>query len=69
MKHFNWKHIGAAIAAFALASVALLWSWNTVAELFGAPVAEFRHVLATLVLATVVKFVFSSRRTHRRHAH
>jgi hypothetical protein len=65
MQHFNWKHIGAAIAAFASASVALLWSWNALAELFGGPIAEFRHVVSLIIIAISVKAILSNDRRRR----
>ena len=34
MKHFDWKHITIAVIAVVVACAALLWAWNTLAELF-----------------------------------
>ncbi len=61
MKHFDWKHGFAAIAATALICIALLWSWNTVAELFGAPAADLRHAVAILVLAWIARALVTRR--------
>lgn len=69
MKHVTWKHLTAAIAAVAISSIALLWSWNTLADLLGGPTAEFRHVVAALVVAAAARVLISPRRRHRRHAH
>jgi hypothetical protein len=55
MRDFTVKHIAIAAAAFAVLSIALLWSWNTLAALFGAPSAEFRHVLACMVAAVALR--------------
>jgi hypothetical protein len=41
--------------AFLGAAVALLWVWNTLAvDLFGAPVATFRHALAAQVAVLIL---------------
>ena len=61
MKHFDWKRGFAAIVALALICIALLWSWNTVAELFGAPAADLRHAVAILVLAWIAKRLVARR--------
>ena len=66
MKHITAKTISIAIAIIAASSVALLWSWNTLAELSGAPVAGFKHVLAALFVLAVVRVLMSPRR-YRRH--
>jgi uncharacterized membrane protein YhhN len=66
MKHITAKTFSIAIAIFAATSVALLWSWNTLAELSGAPVAEFKHVLAALFVLATVR-VFMTPRRHRQH--
>lgn len=43
------------VALFLAAAVALLWGWNEVAaSLFGAPVLQFRHVLAPLLALMLV---------------
>lgn len=68
MNHLDIKHMllaGLALFAIALAS---LWSWNTLAELLGAPQAQFRHAVAALVLLATLRFAV--RRRHvavRRH--
>lgn len=48
-----------------LAMVLGLWSWNTLAELFGGPHAQFKHVLAVTVLVLVSKWILSGRQNHR----
>jgi hypothetical protein len=67
MKHISAKLIAIAIAAFAAVSVALLWSWNAIAELAGGPAAEYRHVLAAMIIAVAVRSLFTSHRRRRRH--
>ena len=39
----------------ALASLAVLWSWNTLAPLFGGPTFEFRHAVAFLIALIAVR--------------
>jgi len=60
------KHITIAIIATVAACTALLWSWNTLAELLGAPAVEFRHVVATLVIAVVARVAVTRRRHQTR---
>ena len=68
MRHFTGKAVAIAIAVLGAASIALLWSWNTLAELFGAPAADYKHVLAAIVIALVARSLLTSRRRHRRHS-
>ena len=68
MRNFNLKHLAIAVAAFAVATIALLWSWNTLAGLFGAPVAEYRHVVALLVTAITVRSLVTRRRIRQWHS-
>lgn len=57
--HLSGKllHFVYAILAFLLASVMLLWSWNTISMLLGGPVAQYKHALAALTLACVAAWV------------
>lgn len=59
MKHANWRHATIAVVAVASACIALLWSWNSLAELFAGPTAEFRHIIALLGLAFVARALLS----------
>jgi hypothetical protein len=63
MNQVDIKHLLAAGLAIAAIVIAALWSWNTLAELFGAPEAQFRHVIAALVLLATLRLF-----TARRHA-
>jgi hypothetical protein len=56
-----------ALGVFGAAAIALLWSWNTLAELTGAPTAEFRHVLAAIVIAVVARLLLTSHQRRRHH--
>ena len=48
-----------------LASVAGLWAWNTLADLFTLPPAQFRHALAVVLLLSMLKLCWG--RKARRH--
>ena len=68
MHQIDIRHLLAAVLAIAAMMVAGLWSWNTLADLFGAPEAGFRHAVAALVLLATLRFAI--RRYHapvRRH--
>ncbi len=43
------------ISLFFIASVAALWSWNTLSELFNWPLAQYKHVLAVFILLTLIR--------------
>ena len=62
MRHITGKAVAIALAVFAAASVTLLWSWNTLAPLFGAPPAEFRHVLAALLAVACLRLIVGRNR-------
>jgi hypothetical protein len=67
MNRFDIKHLLAAgLAIFAIA-VAGLWSWNTLAELSGAPEAQFRHAIAVLVFLATLRLVLHHRHGAIRH--
>jgi len=69
MKHITAKTISIAVAIFATTSAALLWSWNTLAELTGAPAAELKHVLAALLMLAAVRALMTPRRHRQRLRH
>lgn len=59
--HKRWVMGGlVAIAAF----IIVLWSWNTLAALFGLPAAEAKHVVAALVLLGSLRIAIAPR-AHR----
>ncbi len=64
MRRTDWRYLTLAAASIALAGIATLWSWNTLAALFGVPTAEFRHLVAALTIALVARALISRR--HRR---
>ena len=67
MSHSDIRHL--LLAGIALAAIAVvgLWSWNTLAPLFGAPEAQLRHAVAALALLAVLRFAVPRRRTAVRH--
>lgn len=65
MRKSIYKHYLYAIIYFLLGTVAVLWSWNTLAELFNIPSAQFKHVLAVSVVIFILKWsLFGSQRNH-----
>lgn len=66
-KHRNtFRKISLVTAGAAVASLALLWSWNTLAPLFGGPTFELRHAVALLVAVIVFRIGLGRSAGHRR---
>lgn len=67
------KHLILVIGFAVAGAIAVLWSWNTIAGLFGGPAMQFKHAIAVLVLLGTARLALSrtSRRNegHRVHAH
>jgi hypothetical protein len=63
------KHLLAACLAFVAIATAGLWSWNTLADLFGAPEAQFRHVIAAVTLLATLRLAIGRRRGAIRYRH
>jgi hypothetical protein len=63
----TFRRITVVTAAAVLASVAVLWSWNTLAPLFGGPPFEFRHAVAFLIALVVLRVVLRRGVGRRRH--
>jgi len=51
-----------ATGAFTLFSVAALWSFNVLSELFGGPQAQYQHVIAAIALLLVLKWGLTQHR-------
>ena len=66
MQHTNSSKVILACAAIVAGSAGVLWSWNTLAELLDGPSAEFRHLIAVLVIVLVLRQL--ARTGHSRHA-
>jgi uncharacterized membrane protein YqjE len=45
------------VCLFILLSVFGLWAWNTIAELFTWPQAQYKHLIAAMCLLLVVRVV------------
>ena len=61
MRNINHKHLLYVIGLFILASVAGLWSWNTISELFNLPHAQYKHVLAAFFMLLILKWGLTPR--------
>ncbi len=59
MRKLNSMHLMYTMGLFVLASIAGLWSWNTLAELFSLPQVQYKHVLAALFLSLILRWVLS----------
>lgn len=71
MKHRLLKiclHAVYAILTFLLASVILLWSWNTISMLLDGPPAQYKHSVAALVFAYILGRVMRSAVCHGRRS-
>ena len=73
-----YKKYAYVVGLFLLVSIVGLWSWNTLAELFNGPQAQYKHVLAALGLLVVTKWILvphrmnihrGRNRIHRRQGH
>ena len=67
MRNLNHNRYLYAIGLFVLASIAGLWSWNTLSVLFSFPLAEYKHVLAAFILLLILKWSLSP--SHRNVDH
>jgi hypothetical protein len=56
LKQFNWKKATSLTLGFILVAVLGLWAWNTLSELYGGPVAQYKHVVAALILLFLVRW-------------
>ena len=61
IKQFDWKHASLVIVMLLVTTVFGLWAWNTVSELFNGPLAQYKHVVAALILLAIVRWPFSRR--------
>lgn len=62
-----WKTAGWVTLAVIVASIAVLWSWNTLAgDLFALPEMQFRRAFAVVLLAAILGAIlsFGARRRH-----
>jgi hypothetical protein len=59
--------IAFAVVGLVVATVAVLWSWNTLAPLFGGPTAQFRHALALVIALAALRVGLGSSAWRRHH--
>jgi len=52
----TFRRIIIAAGAFTLFSVAALWSFNVLSELFGGPQAQYQHVIAAIALLLILRW-------------
>ena len=64
----KFLHLSYAILTFLLASVMLLWSWNTLSLLLDGPVAQYKHAVAALAFAYIIARVVRGVLYHGRRA-
>ena len=62
MRHAIHKHFFYAIVLFVVVTIAGLWSWNTLSELFDLPQAQYKHALAAFFALLILKWRLSSNR-------
>jgi len=56
MHHHTFRQIFIAVGALALFSILVLWSFNTLSDLFGGPQAQYKHALAAIGLLLVANW-------------
>lgn len=67
-KH-RFRHIFVSTTTLIVFSIVALWSFNTVSELIGGPVAEYKHALAAFGLLFTLRMGLTLRHRRRRHGH
>jgi len=65
MKSLRFKYFVFAGLLLGISLVLGLWTWNTLAELFGLPNTQFKHVLAAIVSASLLRWFFLPRQPGR----
>jgi hypothetical protein len=56
IKQFNWKQAAKLCVMLLLVTVFGLWAWNTISELYNGPVAQYKHVVAALLLLAILRW-------------
>jgi len=59
------KHLILLIAIAIAGAIAVLWSWNTMAGLFGGPAMQFKHAIAVLLLLGAARLALGRTGRHR----
>lgn len=57
-----YRHWLAAAVAFLAVSVVLLWSWNTLAEVFSGPAIQYKHALAAAGMLAALRWALAGGR-------
>ncbi|MCP5245577.1 MAG: hypothetical protein H6937_06375 [Burkholderiales bacterium] len=66
MSNIHLKQVFYTVGLFLAASIAGLWSWNTLSELFNWPPVAYKHVLAIFILLMIVRWsLFTGRRNFK----
>ena len=65
MRNSKYRHLIIAAGGFLLLAAGVLWSFNTLAELFGGPHAQFKHAVAGIALLVILKWCISANRGNR----
>lgn len=63
LSHFDWQHAAKLCVTFLVITVFGLWAWNTLSELFNGPVAQYKHIVAALLLLAILRWPLRSK-TH-----
>ena len=58
----NIKHVSYAVLFFILFSSMGLWAWNTLSELFSFPHAQYKHIVAAIIIGFFVRWIFFNSR-------
>jgi MFS-type transporter involved in bile tolerance (Atg22 family) len=66
METSNVKKWSIGIGVFVLLIMIMMWSLNTLTDLFGLPHAQFRHLVAIVIIIMSLKWIFSSGRPFHR---
>lgn len=66
LKTINWKRGAFVVTSFIVTSSLALWAWNTVAGVVGAPSAQYKHVLAALLLLALMRLTLAWPRHRQR---
>jgi hypothetical protein len=56
IKQFEWQRAALFFAGFVVTTVFGLWAWNTLSELYSGPVAQYKHVVAALILLAILRW-------------
>jgi len=56
LRQFDWKRASLMLAVLLVTTIFGLWSWNTLSELYGGPTAQYKHIVAALVLLAIIRW-------------